>query len=505
MDIAPDFDRFATLYGEGRAQVVSTTLAADLETPVSAMLKLADRRPYSFLLESVEGGAVRGRYSLIGLKPDLIWRVVDGKVEVNRDARADLDAFVREEGADPIASLRALIAESRIDLPEGLPPMAAGLVGYLGYDMVRFMERMPAPKNDALGIPDGVFTRPTVMAIFDAVDSTVTLVTPVRPAEGCDAAMAWRLARERLMDVVADLGRGLPVGLAPPAADLGQGAEPRSNVGQERFEEMVRTAKEYILAGDAFQIVPSQRFTLPFRLPPFAFYRSLRRQNPSPFLFYLDFGTFQVAGSSPEILVRVRDEVITVRPIAGTRRRGKDAAEDQALAHELAADPKEVAEHLMLLDLARNDVGRFAEIGTVKVTENMIIERYSAVMHLVSNVEGRLSNRHDALDALIGGFPAGTVSGAPKVRAMEIINELEPDRRGVYGGGVGYFSAGGAMDSCIVLRTAVIKDGELHVQAGAGVVADSDPTSEYEETRAKARALIRAAREAWRYAGGLAR
>ncbi|MFD0386791.1 anthranilate synthase component I family protein [Tistrella bauzanensis] len=504
MDIAPDFDHFAAIYGENRAQVVSTTLAADLETPVSAMLKLADRRPYSFLLESVEGGAVRGRYSLIGLKPDVIWRVVDGRVEINRDARADLDGFVVEDGADPIASLRALIAESRIDLPAGLPPMAAGLVGYLGYDMVRFMERLPEPRRDALGIPDAIFTRPTVMAIFDAVDSTVTLITPVRPEPGCTAAMAWRLARERLMDVVSDLGRGLPVGLAPSAADLAprpsrcrmsarrgsrtwsvpQGLHP----GRRRFPDRAVAALHPALPAAALRLLSGAA-----------------PAEPSPFLFYLDYGHFQVAGSSPEILVRVRDDVITVRPIAGTRRRGKDAVEDQALAEELAADPKEVAEHLMLLDLARNDVGRFARIGTVKVTENMIIERYSAVMHLVSNVEGDLAPAHDALDALIGGFPAGTVSGAPKVRAMEIINELEPDRRGVYGGGVGYFSAGGAMDSCIVLRTAVIKDGELHVQAGAGVVADSDPTSEYEETRAKARALIRAAGEAWRYAGGLAR
>lgn len=276
--------------------------------------------------------------------------------------------------------------------------------------------------------------------------------------------------------------------------------EPVSNMTRDEYREMVLKAKEHIFAGDIFQVVPSQRFSLPFRQPPFSLYRALRRLNPSPFLFYFDFDEFTIVGSSPEILVRVRDDTITIRPIAGTRKRGATLAEDEALAADLKADPKECAEHLMLLDLGRNDVGRFAEIGSVKVTEQMVIEYYSHVIHLVSNVEGKLKPEHDALDALIGGFPAGTVSGAPKVRAMEIIDDLEPHRRGVYGGGIGYFAANGAMDTCIALRTGVIKDGTLYVQAGGGIVADSDPEAEYQETVNKASALIRAAQEASRFA-----
>ncbi len=495
MSVLPDFDAFAAAYDAGRPQVVWTTLVADLETPVSAMLKLADGRANSFLLESVEGGAVRGRYSIIGLKPDLIWRCYGDRAEINACARYDRDAFEPcPEGA--LASMRRVIREAEIDLPESLPPMAAGLVGYLGYDMVRLMERLPEPNPDPLGLPDGMLLRPTIMAIFDNIEDAVTIVTPVRPLTGVDARAAYALARERIAEVVADFERSVPhqrrrgVPLDLP--------EPVSNTTRAEYHAMVERAKEYIFAGDIFQVVPSQRFSVPFRLPPFELYRALRRLNPSPFLFFLDFGEFAVVGSSPEILVRLRDRTVTIRPIAGTRPRGKTVSEDEALAKDLLADPKELAEHLMLLDLGRNDVGRVAKIGTVKVTERNVIERYSHVMHIVSNVEGELDPRFDALDALIGGFPAGTVSGAPKVRAMEIIDELEHEKRGIYAGAVGYFSAAGAMDTCIALRTAVVKDGMMYVQAGGGVVADSDPETEYQETRNKARALIRAAQEALR-------
>jgi anthranilate synthase component 1 len=497
MPPAPDFADFERCYDEGRAQVVWTTLVADLETPVSAYLKLAEGRAYSFLLESVEGGATRGRYSLIGLKPDLIWRSRGDKVEINRRARSDLNRF-EPAGDGALDGFRELLAESRIALPQGLPPMAAGLFGFMTYDMVRLMERLPDANPDRLDIPDAVFVRPTIMAIFDTILDRVWIVTPVWPSEELAARSAYDLARARLAAVVADFGRGLPHrpdGRAPE--DL---PEPVSNVSREQYHQMVERAKDYIRAGDIFQVVPSQRFTIPFALPSFALYRSLRRLNPSPFLFHLDFDGFALVGSSPEILVRVRDDVVTVRPIAGTRRRGVDRAEDEALAADLLADPKELAEHLMLLDLGRNDVGRVAEIGSVKVTEKMVVEYYSHVMHIVSNVEGRIGKDRDALDALIAGFPAGTVSGAPKIRAMEIIDELEPERRGFYAGAVGYFGADGNMDTCIALRTALVKDGKVYVQAGGGVVADSDPEAEYEESRNKAKALIRAAEEAVRFA-----
>ncbi|MFQ5985435.1 MAG: anthranilate synthase component I family protein, partial [Alphaproteobacteria bacterium] len=429
MKVEPEFSRFASAYEAGTSQVVWSTLVADLETPVSAMLKLGEGRPNSFLLESVEGGAVRGRYSIIGLKPDLVWRCYRDRAEVNRRARFDPEAF-EPSGNDALASLRRIVQESRIDLPAELPPMASALVGYVGYDMVRLMERLPDSNPDPLGLPDALFVRPTIMAIFDNIEDLVTVVTPVWPEEGLSARSAFEFACERLADVVADFERSLPHRRESPLVT--EVPEPVSNTSREAYYEMVRKAKDYIVAGDIFQVVPSQRFAVPFRLPPFALYRALRRLNPSPFLYFLDFGRFAVVGSSPEIQVRLRDGTVTLRPIAGTRRRGVDRAEDKALADELLADPKELAEHLMLLDLGRNDVGRVAKIGTVRVTEQMVIEYYSHVMHIVSNVEGAIDPRYDALDALVAGFPAGTVSGAPKVRAMEIIDELETERRGIY-------------------------------------------------------------------------
>ncbi len=498
MDISPTLSDFESRYDRGQAQVVSTVLVADLETPVSAMLKLADGLPNSFLLESVEGGDIRGRYSIIGFKPDLIWRCRGEQAEINRNARFDPSGFTPcKEGV--LDSLRALIAESRIDLPDDLPPMAAGIVGYMSYDMVRLMEDLPDNNPDLLGIPEGLFIRPTVMAIFDSVKDLVTIVTPVRPAPGVSARAAYNQAAERLADVVNDFERSLPV-MRSNAEIAETLPEPSSNLSREDYHAIVEKAKEYIQAGDIFQVVPSQRFSVPFDLPPLALYRALRRTNPSPFLFFLNFEDFAVIGSSPEILVRLRDDTVTIRPIAGTRKRGANREEDKRLAEDLLSDPKELAEHLMLLDLGRNDVGRVAKIGTVRVTEQMVIENYSHVMHIVSNVEGQIDPRFDSLDALIGGFPAGTVSGAPKVRAMEIIDELEPCRRGIYGGSIGYFSANGSMDTCIALRTAVLKDGILHVQAGGGVVADSDPEAEYQETVNKAKALFRAAEEALRFA-----
>jgi anthranilate synthase component 1 len=486
-------------YAAGRASVLTATLVADLETPVSAYLKLAATRSGNmFLLESVEGGAQRGRYSMIGLDPDLIWRANGAEAEINRRPALDPAAFRPCDGA-PLEALHALLAESRIDLPAGLPPMSAGVFGYLGYDMVRQMERLAAAKPDPIGVPEAVLIRPTIMVVFDSVRDEMVVVTPIRPAPGVSARAAREAAEARIDAVVAALEG--PLDHVAPAVDPTLIAEDAvSNTTEAEFLAMVRRAKEYIVAGDAFQIVLSQRFVSRFDLPAFSLYRALRRVNPSPYLCFLDFGGFQIVVSSPEILVRLREGKVTIRPIAGTRWRGKTPAEDVALGEELLADPKERAEHLMLLDLGRNDVGRVAEIGSVKVTDSFFIERYSHVMHIVSNVEGRLKADLDAVAALSAGFPAGTVSGAPKVRAMEIIDELEKDKRGIYAGCIGYFGAGGEMDTCIVLRASVVKDGRMHVQAGAGVVYDSDPAYEHRECVNKAMALFRAAEEAVRFA-----
>ncbi|MCB6176753.1 anthranilate synthase component I [Rhodobacter sp. Har01] len=498
MTMLPAFEAFEKGWAEGRNQLVWTRLAADLDTPVSLMLKLGDARADTFMLESVTGGEVRGRYSIVGMKPDLIWRCRGAVSEINREARFDPAAFRPLEGA-PLDTLRALIAESRIEMPEGLPAVSAGLFGYLGYDMIRLVEHLPDVNPDPIGLPDAVLMRPSVIAVLDGVKGDVTLVAPAWAGSGLSARAAYAQAAERVMDALRDLDR------APAGAmrDLGEAAKVgnlRSNFSHDGYKAAVEKAKDYIRAGDIFQVVPSQRWAMDFALPPFALYRSLRRTNPSPFMFFFNFGGFQVVGASPEILVRLRDGQVTIRPIAGTRKRGATEDEDRALEADLLADQKERAEHLMLLDLGRNDVGRVARVGTVRPTEKFIIERYSHVMHIVSNVVGEIRDGEDALSALLAGLPAGTVSGAPKVRAMQIIDELEPEKRGVYGGGVGYFAANGEMDFCIALRTAVLKDETLYIQAGGGVVYDSDPEAEYQESVNKSNALRRAAEDAGRFA-----
>ncbi|WP_170459000.1 anthranilate synthase component I [Ruegeria arenilitoris] len=499
MALTPDFDSFARAYEAGQNQVVYTRLAADLDTPVSLMLKLTGAQKDAFVLESVTGGEVRGRYSIIGMKPDLIWRCRGETSELNRSARFDADAFDAQDG-NPMDNLRALLAESRIDLPDDLPQAAAGLFGYLGYDMVRLVEYLPDVNPDPLVLPDAILLRPSVVAVLDGVKGEVTIVSPAWASDGQSAKAAYAQAAERVMDAVRDLERAMP----SESRDLGEAHEiapPVSNFTKSGYMEAVEKAKEYIRAGDIFQVVPAQRWTQDFPLPPFALYRSLRRTNPSPFMFYFNFGGFQVIGASPEILVRVFGNEVTIRPIAGTRPRGATPEEDKANELDLLADKKELAEHLMLLDLGRNDTGRVSKIGTVRPTEEFIIERYSHVMHIVSNVVGELADDKDALDAFFAGMPAGTVSGAPKVRAMQIIDELEPEKRGVYGGGVGYFSAGGDMDMCIALRTAIVKDQKLYIQAGGGVVYDSDPEAEYMETVHKSNAIRRAAADAARFTG----
>jgi anthranilate synthase component 1 len=492
-----EVDGFTRRYEAGVPQLVWRRAVADLETPVSAMLKLGAGRPYAFLLESVEGGKNLGRYSVLGLSPDLIWRCRGGRAEINRAAGATPGGPFERVAGSPVESLRGLIAESRIEPTSGLPPMASGLFGYLGYDMIKLVERLPSANPDDLAVPDAVLVRPGIVLVFDSIERDVRIITPVWPNPAVTAKAAEAAAQARIDGVIETLSRSLPsTPVFPPIGPGAEPAQPISNTGKDAYLRIVDRVKDYIAAGDAYQVVPSHRMSAPFGSSPLALYRALRRLNPSPFLFILDFDGFSVVGSSPEILVRLRNGEVTIRPLAGTRRRGETDEEDQALAAELLADPKEISEHLMLLDLGRNDVGRVSEIGTVQVTERMVIERYSHVMHIVSNVIGRLKAGLDAVDALFAGFPAGTVSGAPKIRAMEIIDEMEVSRRGVYGGAVGYFGSDGTLDTCIALRTAVLKDGMLHVQAGGGVVADSDPEAEYAETVNKAAALFRAAEQA---------
>lgn len=481
----------------GRHACRHLVLDADTETPVSAWLKLSQPGRGDFLLESVEGGRTRGRYSIIGLDPDLAFRAQGSAAEVNRQWRTDPAAF-RPETAPSLDALRALVASIRMDVPAGLPPALPFLVGYFGYETAGLVERLPVPAQDPLAVPDMMFVRPGLILVFDRLADTMTLVAPIYADSGLKPGDAIAQADERIGAAAARLSRPLP---ARPSAVLLPEVSPEPAVDPARYRAMVERAKAYIAAGDIFQVVLAQRFSLPFPLPPFQLYRALRRINPSPFLYHLDLPGFSVIGSSPEILVRARDGEVTIRPIAGTRPRGRTEDEDEANRQSLLADPKELAEHLMLLDLGRNDVGRVAEAGSVRVTERFTIERYSHVMHIVSNVVGRQKTGTDSIDALLAGFPAGTVSGAPKVRAMEIIAELESEKRGPYAGGVGYFAPDGGMDSCIILRTAVVKDGVMHVTAGAGIVADSVPEMEQRECEAKAGALIAAARAALAAAG----
>ncbi|MGX8271431.1 anthranilate synthase component I [Brevundimonas diminuta] len=489
-------DAFIAGLTAGRPQVLVRRLVDDLETPVSAFLKVGHGRRYASLFESVEGGAVNGRYSFVTLSPDVVWRCRDGKAEIARGADVLSDVFTPED-RPALESLRALIAATKFELPADLPPMAAGLFGVFGYDMVRLLEPLGAANPDPLDLSDAVMARPALVAIFDSVKHEIVLIAAAYPDTASDPVQAYAAAEARLEDFEDRLRGPLPIQreVEPvPAPDF------HSPVDEAAFGRMVARAKDYIAAGDIFQVVLAHRFSAPWSQDPFAFYRSLRRGNPSPYLFFLDYVDFQLAGSSPEILVRLKDGRVTIRPLAGTRPRGATADQDKALEVELLADPKERAEHLMLLDLGRNDVGRVSKPGSVEVTESFVVERYSQVMHIVSNVNGAADPKLDAVDTLLAALPAGTLSGAPKVRAMEVIDELETEKRGVgYGGGVGYISANGEADICIVLRTAMFAKGQIFVQAGAGVVADSDPAAEYAETLAKARAPMKAAAEAWRF------
>ncbi|MBX2834122.1 MAG: anthranilate synthase component I [Micavibrio sp.] len=491
MQKTPTLESFSHNYSHGKTQLMWKWISSDLETPVSAYLKLCGEKPYCFLLESVEGGEKLGRYSLVGFNPSLIWTCKNNTVQIQNIPG---ETIIPDEPT--IESLRNTLNHSKIDVvPDGLPPMAvSGLFGYLGYDMVRHIENLPDSNPDELDIPNSVLFRPQTLIIFDSVLKMACVVSPVYNHAGnseIEANDAFNDALSNINNVTTNLAK--PPSVKAKKSKLSSPLTPQSNMSAEEYKAAVQKVIDYTYEGDIFQGVPSQRFSVDFDLPSFTFYRALRRVNPSPFLFHLSFDGFQLAGASPEILVRVRDNEVTVRALAGTRKRGATAEEDQALKADLLADEKELAEHLMLIDLARNDVGKVSEYGTVRVTEKFKVEFYSHVMHIVSNVCGKLKSSLDIIDALFSGFPAGTLSGAPKIRAMEIIDEVEVARRSFYSGGIGYLSANGTLDTCIAIRTGLFKDGKLYVQSGAGVVADSIPESEHQECLNKAKAIIRAA------------
>ncbi|MEZ5305130.1 MAG: anthranilate synthase component I [Verrucomicrobiales bacterium] len=491
MPLTPDLPEFCRLAEQGNLVPVYCELAADYETPLSAFQKIDDGA-FSFLLESAEKTDIAGRYSFLGSAPRAVFEARGHRVKITEGGEA---REFESAAKDPLRDLEDLMARFK-PVPHGdLPVFYGGAVGYLAYDTVRYFEpTVPAPPKDELGVPDAIFMIADTVLIFDHKFRKILVVANALIGEGASAEEAYAEAGARIADLIEKLGQPLhlkPMELAGSAA--GNVAVPPSNTSRDEYLAMVEAAKEYIRAGDIFQVVPSQRFEVPYPGDPVDLYRSLRHVNPSPYMFCLKFpGGFSLVGSSPEVHVRAIGERIDIRPIAGTRWRGKTAEEDQALADELLADPKERAEHIMLVDLARNDVGRAAEFGTVSVDDLMIIERYSHVMHIVSNVSGKLRPDCSAYDVMRATFPAGTVSGSPKVRAMQIINELEKSKRCAYAGAVGYFGFDGNLDSCIALRTCVVKGGNAYVQAGAGIVADSVPESEYQETVNKAMGMIRA-------------
>lgn len=479
-------ERFAELAQQNYNRIpVSREVLADLDTPLSTYLKLADG-PYSYLLESVMGGEKWGRYSIIGLPCQTVLKVSGDQVTLETEG----EVVESHQCADPLAFVEAFHQRFRVPVVEGLPRFNGGLVGYFGYDTVRYIEPRLAPSvpEDKLGTPDVLLMVSDDVVVFDNLSGKLILVSHVDPAQ----EDAYQQAQLRLDELVARLRFAVPGPVENPGQQNVGEEDFVSGFAQPEFEAAVNKIKDYILAGDVMQTVISQRLSIPFNARPIDLYRALRCLNPSPYMYALNLGDFHVVGSSPEILARVEEGEVTVRPIAGTRKRGKTPEQDLALEQELLNDPKEIAEHLMLIDLGRNDVGRVAEVGTVELTDKMVVERYSHVMHIVSNVTGKLKAGKSAIDVLRAAHPAGTLSGAPKIRAMEIIDELEPVKRGVYGGAVGYLSWSGNMDTAIAIRTAVIKDQTLHIQAGAGVVADSIPALEWKETMNKGRAVFRA-------------
>ena len=483
---------FIKNYQKGKPQVLKKILIADIETPFSSLLKISKGEKYSFLLESVEGGNKRARFSLLGCDPDLIWNVNNGKASI-KYLDNDYNYKINKE---PLKGLRELINLSKIKNSSNEIPFPT-LVGYLGYEMIKYMENIDLKNYDNINIPEATLIRPKIVAVFDNIKDTISIMTVSYPNKFISAESAYRNANFLLKKTIKKLEKSILS--SSNRNKKNTKLKFKSNFKKEEFYTVIKKAKKYIREGDIFQVVPSQRFETNYNLKAIDLYRSLRRLNPSPYLVNLNFDKFGIVASSPELMVQLRNNKVTIRPIAGTRRRGKNTSEDIILSNDLINDQKELAEHLMLLDLGRNDVGRVSKKGSVKVTEKMNIEYYSHVMHIVSNVEGIINKKLDAIDALVAGFPAGTVSGAPKIRAIEIIEELENVSRSFYAGCMGYFDANGEMDTCISLRTGLVKNNKLYIQAGAGIVYDSVPKKEHEEILNKANALMAAAKESYKY------
>ncbi len=498
-EVLPSFEKFKEI-GKYN-QLIFKKIIADKETPVSIFEKVCDHQSNCFLLESVTGGENKARYSIIGLKPDLVWESIGDKCTIVENFQKSKNPKYRDLNNKPLEELKKIIDDCKIDIPTGLPPMVAGLFGYVSYDVIRQIENLPKINTDDLGVPDIRLIRPTILIILDSIKNELIVASPAWATNKQSLKKTYSNAVKIIEQTVLQVA--LPRKKSKinkiPKSYLGK---PVSNFTKAAYLDVVNRAKNYIKNGDIFQVVPSQRWKMKYLLPGIALYRSLRRTNPSPYMFYFNFIDFCIIGSSPEILVKVENnDEVTIRPIAGTRPRGNNEGEDKILENDLLNDKKELAEHLMLLDLGRNDIGKVSKIGSVKITESFIIEKYSHVMHIVSNVKGKLSKGISNVSALLSGLPAGTVSGAPKIRAMEIIDELENVKRSIFGGGVGYFGSSGHMDFCIAIRTAVLKEKNLYLQAGGGVVFDSDAEKEFQETVNKSKALIKAAEDSIHFFG----
>ena len=495
MDILkPDLKLFKEKYDSGVKQVLFTSFAADVHTPISSLLKL-EKEKYLFLFESVERGSQKGRYSVIGLKPDLIWECKNG---ISKIKKSNENIIRTKINSDPLDSLRKIIEENKLKIPHNLPSIACGLFGYLGYEMIKYFENVEMIKKDKLNLPESIFIRPSLTLVFDNVNDKLYISKIISPSKK-NALETFKLAKSEIYNLIQKIARPLKknnLNLHNLSSKVNIFKNVKSNTTYSEFKKIVEKAKKYIFEGEIFQVVLSRLFKAKINSSPVSIYRALRHLNPSPYLFFMNFKNFDIVGSSPEILIKLEGDKVTIRPIAGTRKRGKTKQEDKKLERDLLSDPKEIAEHLMLLDLGRNDISRVTESGTVEVTSKMYIEYFSHVMHIVSNIEGKINKKKKSTDVLFSGFPAGTVTGAPKIRAIEIIEELEKNKRNIYAGSVGYISNNGNINTCIALRTALIKENQIYVQAGAGIVADSKPLSEFKETENKALAILTACKYA---------
>ena len=491
MDILkPDFDLFKKKYKLGKRQILYTSLAADVHTPVSSLIKL-EKESYTFLFESVEKGSQKGRYSVIGLKPDLIWECRNNNCKVTDKT---LKKNYYENNISPLNSLRNLIKSNKLKIPNQIPSISSGLFGYMGYEMIQYFEKVILSKKNNLELPDSIFIRPSMTLVFDNVNDKLFITRTVFP-NGKDPVLSFNKAKKDIVNLTKKINKPLSrnsLELQSFKKGMDVFKDVKSNTNYKDFKNMVEKAKKLIYEGEIFQVVLSRIFKKKIKNKPLSIYRALRHLNPSPYLFYMSFKDFTIVGSSPEILIKLDDKKVTIRPIAGTRKRGVNKHEDDKLKNDLLNDSKEISEHLMLLDLGRNDISRVSQPGTVKVTDKMYIEYFSHVMHIVSNIEAKLKDKNDSTDVLFSGFPAGTVTGAPKIRAIQIIEQLEKSRRNVYAGSVGYISNNGDVNTCIALRTALIKNNYIYVQAGAGIVADSKPKNEFKETENKALAILTA-------------